>query len=214
MGEELNWDNTEEEEEEVEEEDEEEEEGEGDNEEAEAEIEPEPEPEPEPANDNDSDYSPKTVTSKKRRGKSTDSPAVSDTDTGRKKRRRNEVPADDPVSYSDIVCEAHNLHNIDVDIPDDSIADINYKTFSKFVRPVAQEANPKATGPQITSLVGSKWREFRELYGIDESPEVERLKAGAANESGSDVDSKGGGAGDRKTGRQSKKTARQGIVNF
>ena len=102
------------------------------------------------------------------------------------------IQLQDPVSYSDLVCEAHNMHNIDVDIPDDSIADINYKTFSKFVRPVAQEANPKATGPQITSLVGSKWREFRELYGIDETPEVERLKAGSGtNESGSDADSKG-----------------------
>lgn len=101
------------------------------------------------------------------------------------------------MSYSEVICEAHSLVNVDVDIPDEYIQDITYKHFNKLVRPLVEEANPKATGIQVTSLVGAKWREFRELYGIDgsgdtpEIPELDRIK-GSTNESGSsDVDAKG-----------------------
>ncbi|XP_057304729.1 chromodomain-helicase-DNA-binding protein 5-like isoform X2 [Hydractinia symbiolongicarpus] len=214
--------------------------------------------------DTDSDYSPKTITTAKRKKQSRgmESPSASDTDSGRKKRKRNNQDADfdeeEPLTYSDHICQTHGLNNVDIEIPDECLSDINYKQFNKLVRPIVAEANPKVSGLHVTSLVGAKWREFKELYGINarsETPDVDRGKnigrspsfefekesmpaspdslniqeSGEGSEDDDFLDDESSNdlklkmirrgnkifrAGDRKTSRQSKKTPRQGIVNF
>lgn len=230
--------------------------------------------------DTDSDYSPKTVT-KKKKGRNLDSPNVSDTDGTKRKRKRQNVdmgdkipedmseeqgkkpktePIDENLTYSERICSTHNLINVDVNIPDEMLSEITYKQFNKIVRAQVNEANPKISGLHITALVGAKWREFKELYGMDvDTPDLERVKnenvyspqsdadvkdsvptspegSGSLNiDSGGDLSededdgdeygkklkiklSRRGNkifrAGDRKTSRQSKKTARAGIVNL
>jgi CHDNT (NUC034) domain. len=62
------------------------------------------------------------------------------------------------------------------------LSNITYKQFNKIVRKSVNEANPDVSGLQVTSLVGAKWREFKELYGMDsrsDTPDLERLKSKA-----------------------------------
>ena len=77
----------------------------------------------------------------------------------------------------------HGLNNVDIEIPDEMLSNITYKAFNKIVRKRVSEANPDVSGLQVTSLVGAKWREFKELYGMDsrsDTPDLERLKNKAA----------------------------------
>ena len=71
------------------------------------------------------------------------------------------------------------------------LGNITYKLFNKIVRKKFVESNPEASGLHVTSLVGAKWREFKELYGMDtrsDTPDLERLKSQAAASPSSDVD--------------------------
>lgn len=134
----------------------------------------------------------------------------SDSSYGRKKRKRgidetnNEeiddtkklrtVEEQEQLNQSDLICQLHNLNNIDVEIPDELLGSINYKQFNKIARKKVTEVNPDVSGLHITSLVGAKWREFKELYGMDtrsDTPDIERLKNQAAQSPSSDTDTKG-----------------------
>lgn len=71
------------------------------------------------------------------------------------------------------------------------IGNITYKLFNKIVRKKVVESNPEASGLHVTSLVGAKWREFKELYGMDtrsDTPDLERLKNQVAASPSSDAD--------------------------
>lgn len=85
----------------------------------------------------------------------------------------------------------HNLNNIDLEIPDELLSNVSYKQFNRHVRKKVIEANPDVSGLHVTSLVGAKWREFKELYGMDnrsDTPDIERVKNQAAASPLSDND--------------------------
>ncbi|XP_065656316.1 chromodomain-helicase-DNA-binding protein 3 isoform X8 [Hydra vulgaris] len=153
--------------------------------------------------------------SKKKRKRNPDEEVEVDIEDEVKKSKLNQI--DEAAKGSDWICTTHNLVNVDIDIPDELLSDMTYKQFNKHVRSKVQESNPKASGLHITSLVGAKWREFKELYGIEfrsDTPDIERLKGTFLGSPLSEPELKESHAGDRKTSRQVKKTARQGIVNL
>lgn len=78
-----------------------------------------------------------------------------------------------------------------MNIPDELLSGITYKKFNKIVRVQVSEANPKISGLHVTALVGAKWREFKELYGMDaDTPDLERVKNENVYSPSSETDNK------------------------